>query len=126
MLHIAWAEGLSGPAYYTRAPANNALAARSWLPPVRIAIPARQVVLRVDSRGVFHILYTDQTEEPGVFYIRSEDQGTTWSEPSWLDPDILPNHVPDKLNFELDAADGLHAVWYYSVLDQSYKPDWVR
>jgi hypothetical protein len=64
--------------------------------------------------------------EPGVFYIRSEDQGTTWSEPIWLDPDILPHHVPDKLNFELDAAGGLHAVWFYSVLDQNYVPDWVR
>ncbi|MCI0731466.1 MAG: hypothetical protein L0332_32715 [Chloroflexi bacterium] len=124
-LHIAWTEGLSGPAYYTHAPANNALSARDWAQPIQIDIPANQVRLRVDSKGVFHILYINRMEESGVYYVRSEDQGTTWSEPAWLDPDILPNHIPDSLNFELDEADGLHAVWFYGALDQS-RPDWVR
>lgn len=125
-LHIAWAEGLSGPAYYTYAPANNAKSVRSWAQPVRINIPARTLHLRIDSTGVYHILYISQTIEPGVFYIRSEDQGMTWSEPTWLDPDILPNHIPDSLSFELDEAGGLHAVWFYGALDQRSQPDWVR
>ena len=124
-LHIAWAEGFVGPAYYTHAPANNALSAQNWAQPLQIDIPARTLHLRVDSKGVFHILYIRQTEDPGVYYIRSVDQGRTWSEPIWLDPDILPNHVPNSLNFELDMNDGLHAVWFYGALDQS-RPDWVR
>ena len=74
-LHIAWAEGLVGPAYYTHAPANNALSAQNWAKPIQIDIPARTLILRVDSKGVFHILYINQTEAPGVYYIRSEDQG---------------------------------------------------
>jgi hypothetical protein len=127
-LHIAWAEGLvqDGPAYYTYAPANNALSAQNWAPPLRIDIPSKSLRLRVDSRGVFHLLYTNVTGETGVYYIHSEDQGITWSDPVWLDPDILPNHVPDDLNFELDEQDGLHAVWFYSVLNPLYRPDWVR
>jgi hypothetical protein len=124
-LHIAWAEGFYGPAYYTHAPASNALSAQSWAKPVQINIPARTLILRVDSKGVFHIVYIKQMDDAGVYYIRSEDQGATWSEPLWLDPDILPNHVPDSLNFELDENDGLHAVWFYGALDQS-RPDWVR
>jgi len=125
-LHIAWTEGLNGPAFYTNAPAYNALPAKNWAHPIRIDIPANTLHLRIDSRGVLHILYTNRMEEPGVYYVRSEDQGRTWSEADWLDPDILPNHIPDSLNFELDKTDGLHAVWFYGALDQSSRPDWIR
>ena len=125
-VHIAWAEGLVGPAYYTYAPANNALSAQSWAKPVQINIPARVVFLRVDSKGVIHILYIDQTEKAGIYHIRSEDKGTTWSEPVWLDPDILPDHIPDSMNFEVDENDGLHAVWMYGTREENVIPDWVR
>jgi hypothetical protein len=127
IIHIAWAEGLIGPAYYTYAPANNALSAQNWAKPIQINVPARVVHLRADSRGVLHILYIDQTEESaGVYYIRSEDKGITWSEPVWLDPDILPAHIPDSLNFEVDENDGLHAVWVYGTKEENATPDWVR
>ncbi len=125
-LHIAWAEGLYGPAYYTHAPANNAFSVQSWAKPIQIDISARIVILRIDPKGVFHIVYIDETVNPGVYYIRSEDQGETWSKPVWLDPDILPNHVPDSLSFELDENSGLHAVWFYGALDQTSTADLVR
>jgi hypothetical protein len=71
-------------------------------------------------------VYINQIEVPGVFYVRSEDQGATWSAPVWIDPDILPSHVPDSLSFELDSEGGLHAVWFYATLNQTVKSDWVR
>jgi hypothetical protein len=126
ILHIAWSEGLLGHAYYTYAPADNALSAQNWAKPIKINVPARPLFLRVDSKGVFHILYINPTEESGVYYIRSEDKGETWSEPVWLDPDIPPGHIPDSLNFELDENDGLHAVWYYGANELGARPDWVR
>jgi hypothetical protein len=126
MLHIAWAEGLLGPAYYTYAPANDAFSAKNWAKPIQIDIPARTLHLRIDSKGIFHILYVNQSDDAGVYYIRSEDQGMTWSEPVWLDPDILPGHIPDSLNFELDENDGLHAVWFYGTREPTEQPDWVR
>lgn len=126
ILHIAWAEGLVGPAYYAYAPANDAVSAQNWAKPIQINVPARVVFLRVDSRGVIHILYIDQTEEAGVYYIRSEDSGITWSKPVWLDPDILPGHIPDSLSFEVDENDGLHAVWMYGTREPGATPDWVR
>jgi hypothetical protein len=125
-LHVAWAEGLIGPAYYTYAPANDALSAQSWAKPIKINVPARTVYLRVDSKGILHILYIDQTEKAGVYYIRSEDSGRTWSVPVWLDPDILPGHLPDSLSFEIDEKDGLHAVWMYGTREPGVTPDWVR
>jgi hypothetical protein len=124
-LFLAWVEGFLGPAYYTYAPAHNALSAKNWAPPTQVDIPARNLQMRVDAGGVLHILYS-QIEDPGVFYTRSADQGQTWSEPAWLDPDISPGHVPDSLNFELDQTDGLHAVWFYSAIDQDARPDLVR
>ena len=129
MLYMAWAEGISGAAYfdymYTYAPANNALSAQTWAAPLRTRLPARVVYLRVDSKGIFHVLYINQTEETGIYYIRSEDKGLTWSEPVWLDPDILPDHVPDSLTFEIDEKDNLHAAWWYGGLNRA-RPDWVR
>jgi len=126
ILHIVWAEGLIGPAYSTYAPANNALSAQDWAKPIQINVPARIVYLRVDSKDVFHMLYINQGENPGVYYIRSEDRGITWSEPVWLDPDILPGHIPDSLSFELDENDGLHAVWFYGSREVGETSDWVR
>ena len=126
ILHITWSQGLFGRTFYTYAPANNALSAQSWAKPLKINVPARPVYLRVDSKGVLHILYINPTEETGVYYIRSEDGGITWSEPVWLDPDIQPGYAPDSLNFELDENDGLHAVWFYGARQAGVKPDWVR
>ncbi len=126
ILHVAWSEGFFGRTYYSYAPANNALSAQNWAKRIRIAIPGRPVYLRVDSKGVFHILYINATYQSGVYYVRSEDQGISWSEPVWLDPDILPGHDPASLNFELDEKDGLHAVWFYGAIAQGAIPDWVR
>ena len=126
ILYIAWAEGLAGPVYYTYAPASNALSVQSWAKPIQINVPARTVYLRGDSKGAQHLLYIDQTEESGVYYIRSEDRGMTWSEPVWLDPDILSGHIPDNLSFEIDEHDGLHVVWVYGSREENARTDWVR
>jgi hypothetical protein len=127
-LHLAWAEGLTadGPVYTMSAPAHDALSAQHWSEPIPLGLPADSLELRVDSRGVYHLVYADHTAEAGVYYVRSEDQGVTWSKPFWLDPDILPGHVPDSLNFDLDDAGGLHAVWFYGAIGRDAQPDWVR
>lgn len=125
-LYLAWSEGITGPAYYTSAPAYNALSARNWAPPTLIDIPAGIIRFLVDSKGVFHILYINRGEDLGVYYVRSTDQGKTWSESVWLDPDIQPDHTPDSLNFALDENDGLHAVWFYGALATTTHADWVR
>lgn len=126
LLYIAWAEGLAGPAYFTYAPANDAMSAQDWAKPQQINVPARFVFMRVDSQDVYHIMYIDQTEDAGVYYIRSEDKGLTWSKPLWIDPDIRPGAIPDSLSFEIDENDGLHAAWFYGSRTLRGEPDWVR
>ena len=128
ILHIAWSEGLTGSVHYSYAPANNALSVQSWAKPLQIDIPARPVNLRIDSKGVFHILYIDPTEDTGVYYVRSEDNALTWTEPLWVDPDIPPGFLPDSLSFEVDENDGLHAAWFYGTRERQEgdRPDFVR
>ena len=118
-LYLAWTEGIQGPVFYSHAPANDAYSAQKWSTPVSIDIPAFQVRLQIDSKGLFQLIYTDfYGDQPGVYYLRSEDQGESWSEPTWLDPDIPSGHAPSWLNFSLDEEDNLHVVWsYYSSND---------
>jgi hypothetical protein len=119
-LHLVWTGGQTGPAYYISAPAHDASSARHWSSPVRLEIPAHRIGLQVDSRDVFHLLYSKFSEpQPGIYYMRSKDQGQTWSDPLWLDPDIPPEYVPNSLEFRLDEVnDDLHAVWQYNILTE--------
>ncbi|OGO34732.1 MAG: hypothetical protein A2Z16_11375 [Chloroflexi bacterium RBG_16_54_18] len=115
-LHIIWCQGSSGPVYYSHAPAYNAQSASSWSTPVQLDIPGGIALLRIDSSGTFHVLFINRGADLGVYYTRSENQGETWLEPRWLDPDIPLNYTPKGLNFEIDEDDGLHAVWSYGAL----------
>ncbi len=125
-LHLLWSEGDSGPVYYSRAPANQSLGAQNWRKPLRISIDAKRVLLEVDPKGYLHILYSRAVGgEPGLFYIRSEDEGETWSDAIWLDPDIKQNFIPSSFSFSLDTSGNLHAVWFYARVD-AVGSDWIR
>jgi len=117
-LHLVWSEGLTGPVYYTHAPANDALSTKNWTPPIQLNIQAGILSMQIDSKDVIHLLYINRGTELGVYYVRSEDNGITWSEPLWLDPDIPLKHTPASLNFALDENDGLHAAWNYYPLER--------
>ena len=126
LLHIVWSEGNSGPVYYSYAPLANALSAQQWSPPMRITIPAKEVKFLVDSQGVFHLLYNRIIGGArGVYYVQSTDQGATWSDPVWLDVDILGGFAASAMNFEMDDAEGLHVAWFYSGVE-TQGGDWVR
>jgi hypothetical protein len=126
MLYLVWSEGFSGPAYITKAPANDALSYTNWQRPIRISIPVDKVLLQIDSKNIFHLLYIQFLgENQGVYYMRSMDEGITWSSEHRLDPDILPDYGPRSLHFALDQDGGLHAAWYY-VPRNDVGGDWVR
>lgn len=126
-LHLVWVENSSGPVYYAKAPATDALSAHAWSAPVEISVSAYEVDLIV-KQGVIHLLYTVYfADEPGVYYVRSEDNGASWSSPYWFDPDIPLNDAPFVIQFEPDDRNGLHVVWYYQILDIVSVPGhWVR
>ncbi|MCP4356680.1 MAG: hypothetical protein GY796_01520 [Chloroflexi bacterium] len=114
-LHLVWTEGNSGPVYYASVPAHDASSAQNWSLPLRIDIPAFELQLKVDSKGVLHLLYIQFFgQDLGIYYTRSEDRGESWTLPVWLDPDIPINQFPARVQLVMDEADGLHAVWYYN------------
>jgi hypothetical protein len=125
-LYLMWSEGDLGPTALSSAPVLDALESQNWEQPIRFPIPAQVLKLQIDSKDVFHLMYTRVSgQEAGVYYVNSKDKGFTWSEPTWLDPDILLGHSPGWLNFELDDQDNLHAAWFYLVPFLS-EGDWVR
>jgi hypothetical protein len=125
-LFVVWSEGDTGPVYFQSAMVYDAISAKAWSKPYRIPYPASRVKLQVDDKGGLHVLFTRSVgEEQGVYYIYSKDEGITWSEPKWLDPDILPAHIPSNLEFVKDKDGGLHASWFYFATDFS-GGDWVR
>lgn len=126
ILHLVWTDTQFGPINYSQVLVEEAVSAQNWQKPIRLNIPAGINKLVVDSRGVIHVLYAaGYGDQPGVYYMRSADQGWTWQNPVWLDPDNLPNYTPRTIQFALDEADGLHAVWYYEDSVAS-RGDWIR
>jgi hypothetical protein len=127
-LHLMWSEGLTGPLMYSRAAISEASSAREWLEPVRIEAAAARLELAVDQAGRIHAVYADfNGEVPGIYYFFSENQGKTWTYPTWLDPDIPATAVPSWLDMAVDELDGIHLVWSYN--DESFlQPQgrWVR
>jgi hypothetical protein len=128
LLYIAWSEGENGPVFLSTAPAFNALSARNWQRPVRLEVPSSIFELRVDSTGLFHILYASATGNSGLYYMQSEDNGTTWINLRRLDPDAPSNLSANVIKFILDENDGLHATWTYVDLNIAVGAagTWVR
>lgn len=117
ILYLMWTAGVNGPVFYSTASVQFAGNAAAWSTPVRVDIPAFQAQLLIDSQQVFHLVYTNfYGEEPGVFVIQSADQGQSWTEPTWLDPDIPTNFAPLVMQAALDVDDGLHVLWAYQDL----------
>ncbi|RPH74561.1 hypothetical protein EHM76_03310, partial [bacterium] len=116
-LYLLWTDTTSHLSFLASAPAYNATSARYWSKPIEMNIPANNAVLRIDSKGVFHVTYILIEKEVGVYYMHSEDQGLTWSERIWLDPGIKQEFTPSSLNFDIDNAGGLHVVWNYETFD---------
>jgi hypothetical protein len=125
-IHLIWPMFNTGPILYSQAPVYDAYSARNWSKPITIDVPAFSAKLLVDSSGVIHIFYSNYYwKNPGVYYIRSEDQGITWTSALHLDPDKPDDLLPMYVSFEIDDHDGLHILWYY-VDPTNTMIQWIR
>ena len=117
-LHAVWSSGTDGEIFYSRAYARDFASAQGWAQPVALAAPSRAASwpkILADPRGdVLHVIYAVPFNEArGIYYVRSNDGGT-----SWLTPTTVFNAAAagwesaDKPRLALDArANVLHAVW---------------
>lgn len=125
LLHLLFTRGDNGTIYYTKASIQDAISAQAWQKPKPLGLSARQISFKVDSIGVFHLLYSGYEQNaPGIYYIYSDDDGQTWSKPVWLDPDIPPDMAPSQIQLELGEENSLHAAWLY--WDQEFMGRWIR
>jgi hypothetical protein len=129
ILHLYWTEGiLLKSVRYMSAPVKDALSAQRWSEPVRHNIIAEEIRVLLSPDGVRHVLYNRiDAASRGLFYTHSTDGGFNWTPPTWIDPDIPPGYIPDRLNFAMDDRGGLHAVWGYATTDLSIPfGNWIR
>jgi Neuraminidase (sialidase) len=123
ILHLVWTDTIN--MYYSFVPVQDSISAWNWSRPVTINTSAQEIRIKGDKDGILHIVYASNVSDAGVSYIRSEDEGMTWSSPDSLDPDKPSHYSPKSLNLEIDEQDGLHAVWYYYDIRED-RDDWIR
>ena len=85
-LFVVWSGGLDGEIYFSQAEAGQAVIPSTWLEPIQL--PALQKAgstpnVFIDHDGVVNVTYAiPLNENRGIYLVRSEDRGETWSNPS--------------------------------------------
>ena len=84
-VHLVWVNSAAnGTLYYSRAPLSQANQARAWSAPAILSQQTYNAAVAIDSVGTIHIVYAGSGEDGlqhEVHYIRSIDEGATWSAP---------------------------------------------
>ena len=86
-LHLAWSGGAQGEILYSRAVLADAASASNWSPVqvLSAAAPAAWPQIAIDQAGGLYILYvTPINEGRGVYLVRSNDGGESWTEPQMV------------------------------------------
>jgi hypothetical protein len=134
-IHLIWVDReLRADLYYSRAPLQNAADPHAWSEPQMIAANTDGGSLAIDKDGVIHLVYQFYDADGlqlAVYYIRSDDDGITWSDPATVFAMTAP--VPSTLGAKLalDDAGRLHVgitvrsykYGVYSELDYSQSED---
>jgi hypothetical protein len=117
-LHAVWSGGTRGEIFYSWTYARDVISPQSWAEPV--ALPSVTTVaswpdMLADPRGsVLHVIYAvPYNEKRGIYYVRSNDGGSTWLTPTVVFDAVAAGwDSVNKPRLVLDAkADVLHAVW---------------
>lgn len=83
-LHLVWSGGNDGSIFYSWASAADVGTTGAWLPPKKITphTAASFPQIGLDATGNLSVLYVVSLNEGrGVFLVRSQDGGSSWSEP---------------------------------------------
>ncbi len=113
-LHVVWSS--STDLYYSSAPLDTALSSKDWTKPVSIAGGNGGPSIVADSQGVLHVTTLDSSgADPGIYYTRSADNGSSWSDPVRLSssaPTAQPLASQAFSTYMLvDEDDNLHVAW---------------
>ena len=111
-LHVAWVDDEMGSnVYHSKSPLQTARNAHSWSTPVLLSSQhPGEVSMTIDQAGVLHVIYPAYLDgyQLGLYYTRSEDDGTTWSDPVTVYITTAPVLSGISLRSAIDAAGRLH------------------
>jgi len=115
-LHLSWLAPNQGPfgrLYYSWAPATDAMSARSWQAPVRIADGTYGGDLAIDPEGRLHLVYASVEDAAGICHVSSDDNGDSWGLPSCIPREYALRDQESEVNprLAIDSHGFLHVVW---------------
>ena len=99
--------------YYTQAPAGGAGVPVLWRAPLEIDEGYFSRIVQ-DRQGVLHLIFTQNVQTEScrvcyhVFYMRSVDDGLSWSDPVDVSVQLTGAAKPQLI---VDRQDNLHVVW---------------
>ncbi|MFC1976019.1 sialidase family protein [Chloroflexota bacterium] len=114
-IHLLWIGGFSGNVYYNSARVDEAMSATAWGKPIKLA-GGDYADIVIDNKDIIHAVITVRTGlDQGIFYLRSEDKGQSWSDPTlipdtYLDPDVYVRQ--GRLAVGTDGT--LHVSWWWT------------
>lgn len=120
MLHAVWmgSTGERTALYYSRVFSDRSTEVRQWTRPIVLAedllTAYYPVDIAIDSRGLIFLLYARFRVDPGVYLIRSEDGGLSWSDPVQIFrtyDESGRNEGASTLRLAAGDQDRLHATW---------------
>jgi len=117
-LHAVWSGGAGGQIFYSWKYARDAGTSLGWATPVALPSQAGSGswpdVVADPREDTLHVIYAvPYNEGRGIYYVRSNDGGTTWQKPVLVFDAVAAKwESADKARLVLDAnANVLHAVW---------------
>jgi hypothetical protein len=112
VLHLIWLTAATGELRYSYAPVSRADSPRAWAEPRTLTYgPAFSPRLLFDPAGVLHIVYTTTGETSEILYLRSTDNGRTWSRPALIFESPSQAAAADRPRLALAPNGTLHMVW---------------
>lgn len=129
-LHLVWTGGWGDTIYYSSAWAGDAGRASAWSKPIQLNSEAEQPgdpKIAIDDQAVLHVIYYAlEGEDQGIYHVRSEDGGRTWSRPNYVPDSRLG---ADRLlgDTRLAASPGgiVHVVWMWTTAEEVFPPKGV-
>ncbi len=114
-IFVAGDDTFGGDVYYSRAAVANAEHPAGWSAPKRIGEKARMggtfaTALAADDRGDLYVVYSGTKEGNGLYEIRSQDGGDTWSDPAAIFLTGDSGIYPGTLALQLETGN-LHIAW---------------
>jgi hypothetical protein len=127
LVHLVWSGGRDGQILYSRAQVDRAVSVGEWSIPHTVSdpeMPGAWPQIGFDGAGRLVVVYVVPLNEGrGVYLVRSEDEGTSWSKPELLfDAQAAGWAMVDHLALAVASDGTTHAAWVHAALPDAGPP----